>query len=145
MLTFNKMWGVITPEQAQEKIAASYSDRKAWAKKAIINIANAGKFSSDRTIEDYVKDIWKIKKLTCQFEFKLAVDSWLPVDITPQKWGVFFLCPMDKNKPNRHVPHAPTAMSPHSLHLRKKKDRTRQQSCAAKTIKYEEKSCFKTE
>ena len=50
--------------KAQEKIAAAYSDRKAWAKKAIINIANAGKFSSDRTIEDYVRDIWKIKKLT---------------------------------------------------------------------------------
>jgi len=49
--------------KAQEKIAAAYSDRKAWAKKAIINIANAGKFSSDRTIEDYVRDIWKIKKL----------------------------------------------------------------------------------
>ncbi|MCF0242959.1 MAG: glycogen/starch/alpha-glucan phosphorylase [Treponema sp.] len=50
--------------KAQEKIAADYSDRKAWARKAIINIANSGKFSSDRTIEDYVRDIWKLEKLT---------------------------------------------------------------------------------
>ena len=38
-------------------------DKKLWAKKTLINIANSGKFSSDRTIEDYVRDIWKIKKL----------------------------------------------------------------------------------
>jgi len=49
--------------KAQDKIAADYSDRKAWARKAIINIANAGKFSSDRTIEDYVRDIWKLDKV----------------------------------------------------------------------------------
>lgn len=50
--------------QAHEKLAAEYMDRKAWARKALINIANSGKFSSDRTIEDYVKDIWKIQKVT---------------------------------------------------------------------------------
>ncbi|MCQ2584418.1 MAG: glycogen/starch/alpha-glucan phosphorylase [Treponema sp.] len=49
--------------KAQERIAADYSDRKAWARKAIINIANAGKFSSDRTIEDYVRDIWKLERV----------------------------------------------------------------------------------
>ncbi len=48
---------------AQEKVAAAYADRKAWAKMALLNIARSGKFSSDRTIEDYVADIWKIKKL----------------------------------------------------------------------------------
>ena len=48
---------------AQEKIAKAYADRLGWAKSALINIANSGKFSSDRTIEDYVKDIWKLKKL----------------------------------------------------------------------------------
>jgi starch phosphorylase len=35
----------------------------AWAKKALLNIARSGKFSSDRTIEDYVKDIWKLEKI----------------------------------------------------------------------------------
>lgn len=49
--------------KAQEEIAAAYTDKKAWAKKTLINIANSGKFSSDRTIEDYVRDIWHLKKL----------------------------------------------------------------------------------
>lgn len=49
--------------KAQEDIAAQYSDRKAWARKTLINIANSGKFSSDRTIEEYVRDIWKLNKL----------------------------------------------------------------------------------
>ena len=49
--------------KAQDKIAAAYNDKKAWARKALINIANSGKFSSDRTIEDYVRDIWKLDKL----------------------------------------------------------------------------------
>ena len=49
--------------KAQESIAEAYSDRKAWARKTLINIANSGKFSSDRTIEDYVRDIWHLKKL----------------------------------------------------------------------------------
>ncbi|MCR5080187.1 MAG: glycogen/starch/alpha-glucan phosphorylase [Treponema sp.] len=49
--------------QAQDKIAKEYADPKSWARKCLINIANSGKFSSDRTIEDYVKDIWKLKKV----------------------------------------------------------------------------------
>ena len=50
--------------QAQEQVAKEYADQKTWARKCLINIANSGKFSSDRTIEDYVKDIWKLKKVT---------------------------------------------------------------------------------
>ena len=49
--------------QAQEKVAAEYTDRKSWARKTLINIANSGKFSSDRTIEDYLRDIWHLKKV----------------------------------------------------------------------------------
>ncbi|MBQ9623786.1 MAG: glycogen/starch/alpha-glucan phosphorylase [Treponema sp.] len=49
--------------KAQEALAKAYTDKKGWAKKALINIANAGKFSSDRTIEDYVRDIWHLKKV----------------------------------------------------------------------------------
>ncbi|MCQ2583881.1 MAG: glycogen/starch/alpha-glucan phosphorylase, partial [Treponema sp.] len=48
---------------AQEKIAAAYADKKTWARMALKNIANCGKFSSDRTIEDYVRDIWHINKV----------------------------------------------------------------------------------
>ncbi len=49
--------------QAQEKVAAAYADKKGWARKALINIANSGKFSSDRTIEEYVRDIWHLEKV----------------------------------------------------------------------------------
>ena len=49
--------------QAQEKVAKLYQDRRGWAQKALMNIANSGKFSSDRTIEDYVRDIWHLKKV----------------------------------------------------------------------------------
>jgi glycogen phosphorylase len=43
---------------AQDKIDLAYSDRDLWAKKAILNIARSGKFSSDRTILEYNRDIW---------------------------------------------------------------------------------------
>ncbi|MGP1522927.1 MAG: glycogen/starch/alpha-glucan phosphorylase [Treponema sp.] len=49
--------------RAQEDVAAAYTDRQGWAKKTLLNIARSGKFSSDRTIEDYVRDIWKLKKI----------------------------------------------------------------------------------
>ena len=52
--------------KAQEKLAEAYRDQKAWARKCLINIANSGNFSSDRTIEDYVRDIWKLKKLVVE-------------------------------------------------------------------------------
>ena len=49
--------------EAQEKVAATYANRMKWAKMALLNIARSGKFSSDRTIEDYVRDIWKLNKV----------------------------------------------------------------------------------
>ncbi|MCR4790965.1 MAG: glycogen/starch/alpha-glucan phosphorylase [Treponemataceae bacterium] len=49
--------------QAQEKSSKEFADRKTWARKAILNIASSGKFSSDRTIEEYVRDIWHINKV----------------------------------------------------------------------------------
>lgn len=45
----------------KEKVYADYEDRKTWNKKALINIAKAGFFSSDRTIAQYNEDIWKLK------------------------------------------------------------------------------------
>lgn len=47
--------------EARKLSGETFQDRKGWARKAILNIACSGKFSSDRTIEDYVKDIWKVK------------------------------------------------------------------------------------
>ena len=44
----------------KEEMLADYEDRDAWAKKMVVNIANAGFFSSDRTIAQYNEDIWKL-------------------------------------------------------------------------------------
>ncbi len=46
--------------KVKDKALADYSDRKTWARKALINIAKAGFFSSDRTIEEYNRDIWHL-------------------------------------------------------------------------------------
>ena len=44
--------------QTQEKVAALYGDRQGWATKAVHNVARSGKFSSDRTILEYARDVW---------------------------------------------------------------------------------------
>lgn len=49
--------------RAQDEAEKLYADKKAWARAALKNIANSGKFSSDRTIEDYVRDIWHLKRV----------------------------------------------------------------------------------
>ncbi len=46
---------------AQEKVDKAYKDRLGWAKKCWMNIVNAGKFSSDRTIQEYATEIWGIE------------------------------------------------------------------------------------
>ncbi len=50
--------------EAQQKVEEAYRDEEGWAKKAMLNVANVGKFSSDRTIEEYVRDIWHLDKIT---------------------------------------------------------------------------------
>lgn len=52
--------------EAQKKVMEAYKDEKKWAKMAILNIAGSGKFSSDRTIQEYVDDIWKLDKITVE-------------------------------------------------------------------------------
>lgn len=49
-------------KKQREAVYAAYGDKKAWSKMALKNIANAGFFSSDRTIEEYNRDIWKVEK-----------------------------------------------------------------------------------
>ncbi len=49
--------------QAQEKVEEAYKDKEGWAKKALLNTACCGKFSSDRTIEEYVSDIWHLDRI----------------------------------------------------------------------------------
>lgn len=48
--------------EAREKAYADYEDRMSWAKKMLVNISKAGFFSSDRTIAEYNRDIWKLGK-----------------------------------------------------------------------------------
>ncbi|MGL4989313.1 MAG: glycogen/starch/alpha-glucan phosphorylase, partial [Cetobacterium sp.] len=45
---------------AQEEVNKDFKDRKIWGRKALVNISNGGKFSSDRTIAEYAKEIWNI-------------------------------------------------------------------------------------
>ncbi len=52
--------------EAQKKVMEYYKDEKAWAKSAILNVAHAGKFSSDRTIQEYVDDIWHLDKVVVE-------------------------------------------------------------------------------
>lgn len=47
-------------KETKERALQAWTDRKAWAKKALVNIAKAGFFSSDRTIEEYNRDIWHL-------------------------------------------------------------------------------------
>ena len=50
--------------EAQKRVEAAYRDEKRWAKSAILNVACSGKFTSDRTIQEYVDDIWHLDKVT---------------------------------------------------------------------------------
>ncbi|MDD6037874.1 MAG: glycogen/starch/alpha-glucan phosphorylase [bacterium] len=61
----NKDWFMTFPDyqdyiKTKEEALAAYEDRKAWAKKMLVNISKAGFFSSDRTIEQYNEDIWHL-------------------------------------------------------------------------------------
>jgi starch phosphorylase len=45
--------------RCQERVSAAYEDREDWARRAILNCARSGRFSSDRTIREYCNDIWR--------------------------------------------------------------------------------------
>lgn len=46
----------------------AYKDEARWAKMAILNVAHSGKFTSDRTIQEYVDDIWHLDKITVSMD-----------------------------------------------------------------------------
>ena len=50
----------------QKKVEEAYRDKDRWAKMALLNTASCGKFSSDRTIQEYVDDIWHLDKVTVE-------------------------------------------------------------------------------
>ena len=47
--------------KCHERVSETYRDRSKWAKMSILNTAGMGKFSTDRTIAEYAKDIWDVK------------------------------------------------------------------------------------
>jgi starch phosphorylase len=47
--------------ESDQRLLELYGDQDAWARKAILNVASSGKFSSDRTIAEYARDIWNVK------------------------------------------------------------------------------------
>jgi starch phosphorylase len=47
--------------QAQDKVRALYLDQEQWTRCSILNTANMGKFSSDRAVREYARDIWHIE------------------------------------------------------------------------------------
>ena len=49
--------------EAQKKVEEAYRDERRWARSAILNVACCGKFTSDRTIQEYVDDIWHLDKV----------------------------------------------------------------------------------
>jgi glycogen phosphorylase len=52
--------------EADQRLADLYREPKAWAAKAILNVASSGKFSSDRTIAEYAKQIWNARPCPIQ-------------------------------------------------------------------------------
>lgn len=51
-------------ESAQRQVESAYRNKEEWIKSSLLNVAKSGKFSSDRTIKEYVKDIWHLEKVT---------------------------------------------------------------------------------
>jgi starch phosphorylase len=47
--------------EADRQLCDLYADQDGWTRKAILNVAGSGKFSSDRTIAEYASDIWNVK------------------------------------------------------------------------------------
>ena len=53
-------------DEARKKAEAAYRDASGWAKSAILNVASAGKFTSDRTIQQYVDELWHLDKVVLE-------------------------------------------------------------------------------
>ena len=59
---------IIDLQKTVKKVEEAYRNEEGWAKSAMLNVANAGKFTSDRTIEEYVQDIWHLEKVKVKMD-----------------------------------------------------------------------------
>jgi starch phosphorylase len=66
--------------ECQDKVSELYRDKKAWARKSIINTASMGKFSSDRTIAEYAEEIWDVTTLAVEATVQHCLHEGLCVD-----------------------------------------------------------------
>jgi glycogen phosphorylase len=69
---------------AQQRVSACYEDRMAWGGKSILNIARSGRFSSDRTIQEYADDIWGIASVPPEWDGRKGVNPPELVKVEPK-------------------------------------------------------------
>ena len=56
--------------ECQQRVMKTWADTEKWTKMSILNTAASGKFSSDRTIAEYAKDIWELEPVTVELQGK---------------------------------------------------------------------------
>ena len=61
---------------AQQRVSSLYADRRAWARKAVLNVARIGYFSSDRAIREYALEIWNLRPVPVELEPRVAPRSF---------------------------------------------------------------------
>ena len=68
----------------QDRVARTYRDQATWTRMSILNVAKMGKFSSDRTIQEYAKEIWRVSRVCLAGAFSSCEFS--PAPARPGRW-----------------------------------------------------------
>jgi glycogen phosphorylase len=64
----------------QEKVSQAYADRQGWLRMSILNAVRMGKFSSDRTIEEYCQEIWKVNPVSIELDEYVQSEAGLKIE-----------------------------------------------------------------
>jgi glycogen phosphorylase len=64
--------------KCQEEVSEIYKDQEKWTKMSILNVANMGKFSSDRTVKEYADEVWNVKPVHIEIPIKKYISVNLP-------------------------------------------------------------------